>query len=253
MIGKFIQYTYLEFKLLFRVPIGLFFTVFFPQMLMFAFVIMSKNELVIENYYFIDVYLPVMMLLSFFSAGIISFAVIVAGNRSQKLWQVYRLRGFHISQIIGTQLLVNITLTFISSILLVVSAYMAFNARIGSAKELIRFGGVWLIIALAMFLIGFVIGMFSKTEKVAQAVSTPIMFLLMIFSGIMVDFGALPERIQNIMAYLPTTQANWILVKYWTGLEATGQKIHWGIIGIWIMFALCLITWKLKKDDFSRS
>ena len=168
MIGKFIQYTYLEFKLLFRVPIGLFFTVFFPQMLMFAFVIMSKNELVIENYYFIDVYLPVMMLLSFFSAGIISFAVIVAGNRSQKLWQVYRLRGFHISQIIGTQLLVNITLTFISSILLVVSAYMAFNARIGSAKELIRFGGVWLIIALAMFLIGFVIGTF-KVPNIANA------------------------------------------------------------------------------------
>lgn len=247
---KFLEYMYLEFKLLFRVPISLFFTILFPQMIMISFILMSGNEVVTEEYRFVDVYLPVMMLLSMFSSGIISFAVIVAGNRNQKLWQMYRLRGFNIFQIIGVQLFVNIILTFVSSFLLIIVAYILFKANIGNALQCIRFLGVWLIIALAIFLIGFLIGVFSKTEKVAQAISTPIMFILMIFSGIMVDFHKLPNVLKDVMEFLPTTQANWILVKYWTGFNDI--NIKWYVVFFWIGLSMLLVVWKLHRDDFRR-
>lgn len=249
---KFLEYIYIEFKLLFRVPIGLFFTILFPQMLMIAFVLMNGNEAITEEYSFVDVYLPVMMLLAMFSSGIISFAVIVAGNRNQKLWQMYRLRGFNIFQIIGVQLFVNITLTLFSSFMLIITAYIVFEANVGSVSQFFRFWGVWLVIALAIFLIGFLIGVFSKTEKVAQAISTPIMFILMIFSGIMVDFQKLPSVLKDVMEFLPTTQANWILVKYWTGFNNITTNIKWYVVFFWIGLLMALVVWKLYRDDFRR-
>lgn len=249
---KFLEYIFLEFKLLFRVPIGLFFTILFPQMLMVAFVLMNGNTMVTEEFRFIDVYLPVMMLLSMFSSGIISFAVIVAGNRNQKLWQMYRLRGFHISQIIGAQLFVNIVLTLFSSILLIVTACLVFGAKVGSARHVLGFCGVWTVIAVAIFLIGFLVGVCSKTEKVAQAIATPVMFVLMIFSGVMVDFQKLPDWLKNVMEFLPTTQGNWILVKYWTGMGEAAMDINWGAVWVWIGISMVLVAGKLYKDDFRR-
>ena len=249
---KLLEFIILEFKLLFRVPIELFFTILFPQMLMCVFVFMNGNNKIFNGCYFIDIYLPIMMLLSLFSSGIISFAVIVAGNRSEKLWQLYRIRGFKLWQIILSEIFVNVFLTFIGCLLLVISAKIFFNAKIGTPWEIVKFLMIWIIMAISTFMIGFVVGVLCKSEKTAQSVSTPIMFILMICSGIMVRYDSFPESIQKIMSYLPTTQSNWILVKYWANLDTSYGRIKWYVIFIWLLLSISVIVYKLYKDDFER-
>lgn len=249
---KILEYMKLEFKVQFRIPIALFFTIFFPVMLLLVFVISSENAVVYENVHFVDVYLPVMMLLTLFSSGITSFSIIVAGNRSEKVWQIYRLRGFKLYQIILVQLFVNIAISLFSVILLIVMSKILFNANIPDVKTLTIFLLIWLVIAIAVFLIGFVIGVFSKNEKVAQAISTPIMFILMFLSGIMVKESIFPKGIQEILYYLPTNQANKILVKYWTQIGEKSNDISWLVIIVWILIALAIVVIKLYRDDFRR-
>lgn len=249
---KIMEYVWLEFKVQLRIPIALFFTICFPIMLLMVFVISTGNEVVYDNIHFVDLYLPVMMLLALFSGGIISFSVIVAGNRSEKVWQIYRLRGFKLYQIVLAQLTVSIFVSFISVILLIIVAKAIFNANIPEPKVFISFLGVWIIIALAIFLIGFVLGVFCKNEKVAQAVSTPIMFVLMFLSGIMINETVFPTTVQRLLVFLPTNQANKILVKNWTLLSGNGADIHWSIIIIWIIIASTIVIWKLYRDDFRR-
>ena len=147
------------------------------------------------------------------------------GNRSEKLWQLYRIRGFKLWQIILSEIFVNVFLTFISCLLLVISAKIFFNAKIGTPWEIVKFLMIWIIMAISTFMIGFVVGVLCKSEKTAQSVSTPIMFILMICSGIMVRYDSFPESIQKIMSYLPTTQSNWILVKYWANLDTSYGRI----------------------------
>lgn len=240
---KFWTYTFIQLKILFRVPIGVFFTIIFPQLMLFVFVFMSQNNQVAEEIYFVDVYLPVAMLLSMFSSGIISFAVIVSGNKKQKIWQLYRLKGFSTWELILGETLVNLFLCLISSSLLIISAYTVFGARIPSVGKGLTFVFVWVVICLLMFLIGAVIGVMSPNENVAQSVSTVLMFVLLILSGIMVDLSQLPQLVQDISYYLPTTQANNILVNYWIGGT---NEINWLVIILWGIF-LCLII-SLKEN-----
>lgn len=243
---KFWTYTFIQLKILLRVPIGVFFTIIFPQLMLFVFVFMSQNNQVAEGIYFVDVYLPVAMLLSMFSAGIISFAVIVSGNKKQKIWQLYRLKGFTTWELILGETLVNLFLCLISSFLLIVSAYTVFGARMPSVGEGMLFVLVWVVICLLMFLIGALIGVMSPNENVAQSVSTVLMFVLLILSGIMVNFSQLPQWVQDISYYLPTTQANNILVNYWIGGT---NEINWLVIILWGIF-LCLII-SLKENDIT--
>lgn len=249
---KLLEYTWLEFKVLFRIPIALFFTILFPQILLSVFVITSKNAIVYNDIHFVDIYLPVMMLLTLFSSGIISFSVVVAGNRSEKLWQIYRLRGFKLPQIIISQLIVNITQAFISVICLIIVAKFAFKAQIPNALNLLKFFVVWLIIAISIFLIGFLIGVFCRNEKIAQSVGTPIMFILMVLSGIMIDINIFPQKVQEALLYIPTTQANKILVNNWIDMGGTGSDIKWFVVIIWIIISFAFILFKLYRDDFKR-
>lgn len=127
---KLIEYTLLELKILFRVPIFIFFTMLFPILMLTIFVLSSKNPIIIDDIRFVDVYLPAMMLLSLFSSGITSIAVIVAGNRGNNVWQIYRLRGFKISELFFVTMFVNIFLSFISCLFLVIFSNITFQAKL---------------------------------------------------------------------------------------------------------------------------
>ena len=74
----------------------------------------------------------------------------------------------------------------------------------------------------------------------------------MICSGIMVRYDSFPESIQKIMSYLPTTQSNWILVKYWANLDTSYGRIKWYVIFIWLLLSISLVVYKLYKDNFER-
>lgn len=246
---KLLQFIFLEFKLMFRVPISLFFTLLFPQMLLFTFVLVSKNPNIHGEVYFVDIYLPLMITMSMMSNGIISFSVIVGGNRGEKVWNVYRMKGFKLWQIITSQLSVNIILQLISSVLLIISASVFFKAKI-VLENIGLFFLWWCINSIAITLIGFVIGVFCKNEKVAQSVSTPIMFLLMIVSGQMVQLSEFPKIIRNISSFFPTTQASAILSELWTGLESSYIQLRWYIPLVSIILSLIIVSYRLNKDQF---
>lgn len=76
------------------------------------------------------------------------------------------------------------------------------------------------------------------------------MFLLMVFSGVFTNIQSFPLYVQNIVKYLPSTQAYYILSNYW--LNSNNFEVSWGVLIIWAVFLIGMIIWKLKKDNFSR-
>lgn len=248
---KLMEYTFIEFKMLLRIPIALFFTLFFPAIMLVVYVFANGNNLVYDNVLFVDLYLPMMILLSLFSSGITSFAVLTAENKGQNIWTLYRLRGFKLYQIIICQLLVNLLVVFLSTVVLILFSRLVFGANIPEAGELFLFFVKWIVIAISIFMIGFVIGVSCKNSQVAQSVANPILFALMILSGIMVDISVFPESLRSILVYLPTYQANIILVNSWNSFNNTSE-IKWGVIIIWILISIFIVVYKLYKDEYQR-
>jgi ABC-2 type transport system permease protein len=200
---------------------------------------------------------PSLALLSLFSAGIVSFAVLISVNRSKKLWQSYGLKGFKLYYMILSHLFVYILLAFISMILVLFTSKLAFGLILPSFSQFLIFCLVWLLCAVSIFLIGFLIGSFSKDEKVAQPISTTVMFIFMVTSGIFTNIASFPSWVQDIIKYLPPTQTYLILYNYWIGeqlpLNSADLPILRYVLGIWLIFAIVVIIWKLNNDNFSRN
>ncbi len=250
-MSKLIQYTWQELKLVFRVPIGLFFTLIFPQILLISLTLVTKNQEVAPGIFFVDIYIPLAAIIALMSCGIISFASLVAANREQKLWVSYQMRGFKLYQIIIAPIIVNILVCFVSTILLIISGVALFRANIPQVTTILLFLIVWLVFAVAIFLIGFVIGTISNSGKAAQSISTVIMFTLMILSGFFMDYNSLPDNIKLLSDLLVTTQANKILVYFWN-MEGTSFDGNWVVVIAWLLITSFIVTVKLRKDNFKR-
>lgn len=252
-MSKLMAYANIEMKIVFRVPIALFFTLIFPQMLLIILTMVMGNEMISSRIYFVDVYIPLASLVSVMSNGIISFSFLVAGNRSKKLWVSYIMRGLRLRQIILAPLIVNIFICWISTILLIITGRLLFNAQLPDIKNIFLFFGIWLIFAVGIFMIGFAIGVIAKNQKTSQSISTVIMFVMMILSGLFVNYSSLPVKLQKISNFLITTQANKIMVYYWNHDRMGEFAGNWIIVAVWIVLLTILVIFRLRKDNLRRT
>lgn len=243
---KLLQLTFLEFKILFRSWLGMIATFILPIFLLCFFVILSKNVQINQEYHFVDVYLPSTMVMVMIGGGITFLAFLTSNNQELKTWSLYRIRGFCIYRVAFVQLLVNVALQLLISLLLLVIAVVFFQARIPSDfKDCFYFIGTWILGALSVSLIGFLIGLFVNPRNVNN-VTFFVTFFLMIFSGQLVWLRIFSEDIRNIISYLPTTQTNALLTKIWTNLPED-IVLRWEVLVIWIFITLSVLVYKLKR------
>jgi len=250
-MNKALQFFYLESKVALRVPMSIFFAMIFPVLLLCVMVMTTKNPVIYENFHFVDVYTPSLALLTLLTTGVTSLSIVVSVNRSKKIWQTYVLKGLNLYHIIFSQIAVYLLLAFISTLLAIFVGHQCFDLILPSFNNFLMFCFVWLLSAIDIFLLGFTIGCLLNNEKSAQQTSTIIMFLLMVFSGVFTNIQSFPLYVQNIVKYLPSTQAYYLLSNYW--LNSNNYfEVSWGVLIIWAVFLIGMIIWKLKKDNFSR-
>jgi ABC-2 type transport system permease protein len=252
MVNKTFELIYIDFKSLFRVPIALFFSIILPQLLLFVITLSTKNNIIYANFHFVDIYMPSLILLVLLTSGITNYSISVSINRSNRVWQTYFLKGFEPYSVIISHLFVYVMLAFIGTLGVIFSAWIFFSLLIPPTINLIILFMVWFLSAIVIFMIGFCIGCFSKNEKVIQPVSTILMFILMITSGVFVRIESFPLYIQNIINYLPTTQIYYMLFNHW--MKRTEYfNVSWWVLIIWMIFLILTIILKLNKDDLSRT
>lgn len=238
---KLCEYGIIEFKILLRNPMGMFFAIGFPCLLLMAYGSRTdKNEI-----------FPLFMMLTLFSQCIVSFAQMIASNRALKSWQIYRLRGFNVSQILIVQILVHVLMACLCTIVLIIFAMIVYHIKLPVGLAGVKFIGLWLIAVVVLLLVGFVIGVAPKKPMTVSAIATPIMLGLLAVSGIFVDINAFPDVFKSIILLLPTTQINGLLLSSWSA-EATPFSVNWLVIIVWIIVMCAFLIYKLKKDDLTR-
>lgn len=246
-MNKMLHYFWIDLKMMFRVPLSLFFTTLFPQLLMIVLVSTNNNPIIYENIHQVDVLIPSLCLFSLFSSGIIGFSNVIGINKEKKLLEMYKLKGLNPSHILSMQLLTNMILSFISMILVIITSKLFYNAIIPSFNLLIKFFLVWILAAIIMFAIGFIIGIFSKNGKVSQTISTPVSFVLMTISGVLANITTFPSNVLRIVRYNPTTQVYYYLFNNWAAKPLHSLETSWYVLFIWIIIFAIIILYGIKK------
>ncbi len=219
-----LKMTWMEAKLFLREPIGAFFTLVFPLMMLFIFGSIYGNTPPpgASSQGVIDGLIPTFSAMVIGIAGLMSITITMATYRENGILR--RLRTTPISPLVVlvAQVIVVFVMTGLGMLLLVTAGKLVYHVRFeGNAFS---FLGGFILASLSFFGIGFVLAGIMPTARTAQIVALALLYPMLILSGAAWPRELMPTTVQKFAAFLPMTYVVNLLRGLWVG-EAWGQHL----------------------------
>jgi ABC-2 type transport system permease protein len=216
--------TWMEAKLFLREPVGAFFTLVFPLMMLFLFGSIYGNEPVPEfgGYGTIDISVPAYTSMIVATTGLMGLTITMAAYRENGVLR--RLQTTPISPfvILAAQVIVLFLMTTLGMLLLIVAGALVYHIRFEGNAFSVLAGFV--LSCLSFFAIGFVLAGLMPTARTAQVVGMVLLYPMLFLSGAGFPRELLPEAIKKFSTVLPLTHVVTLLRGLWIG-EAWSQHV----------------------------
>jgi ABC-2 type transport system permease protein len=221
--------TWMEAKLFLREPIGAFFTLAFPLMMLFLFgsIYGNKPQAMFGGQGTIDISIPAYTAMIIATTGLMSITITMAAYRENGVLR--RLRTTPISPLVvlAAQVIVLFLMTTLGMILLIIAGKLVYHIRFEGNPLSVLAG--FILCSLSFFALGFVLAGLMPTARTAQVVGMVLLYPMLFLSGAGFPRELLPEAIKKISTFLPLTYVVNLLRGLWIG-EAWG--IHLLDIGV---------------------
>lgn len=233
-----IKMTWTELKLQLREPIGVFFTLAFPLMLLFIFGSIYGNEPndFLGGYGSIDLSVPGYIGMIIGTIGMISLPITLANYREKGVLRRFRATPLASSTVLWSQVLVSLLMTGLGMLLLVSAGFLVYNLRLPEASLAIIPAA--LLGGLSFLALGFVLAGLLPTPRSAQAVSMALFYPMLFLSGAAGPREMMPESVQRVADFLPLTHVVKLLEGLW--LEGTWNLTSLAFVSV--MLLVCLVV-----------
>ena len=239
----FLKLAYNELKLQLREPVGLFFTLAFPIMLLllFGFVFGNEAEAFLGGYGQMDLSVPGYIGMIIGTIGMLSIPISLATYRENGVLRRLRATPVESKSILWSQVAAQVVITLVSVTLLVLTALVVFDLRLPSGDVMVL--PAILLGAFSFFAIGFVLAGMMPTPRSAQAVGMALYFPMLFLSGAAIPRFMMPEQLQEIAKLLPLTQVVIMIEDLWF----TGT---WNMTAVVYMTAVLIIGLVVSRFTF---
>jgi ABC-2 type transport system permease protein len=206
-----------EFKLFAREPIGLFFSLAFPVLLLLLFGSIYGNEPadIFGGLGTIDVSVPAYTAMIIGTTGLMSLPITVAGYREKGVLRRYRVTPVAPVTILVAQGAVMLAMTILGMALLILVGVvlygLTFHGRAGG------FALGFLLSCLGFYALGFLLGALLPTARSTQIVAMAIFYPMLFLSGAGMPRELLPPGIRRLSEVLPLTHVVTLLRGLWVG------------------------------------
>jgi ABC-2 type transport system permease protein len=212
-----LKMTWMETKLFLREPLGAFFTLVFPLMMLFLFGSIYGNDPtpMFGGRGTIDISVPAYTAMIIATSGLMSVTITMAAYREKGILR--RLRTTPVSPLVvlGAQVIVIFAMTSLGMFLLIVAGKLVYNLRFeGNAWSLL---GGFTLSSMSFFGLGFILASIMRTARTAQVVGMVLLYPMLFLSGAGFPRELLPEAIKKISAFLPLTYVVNLLRGLWIG------------------------------------
>jgi ABC-2 type transport system permease protein len=241
-----LKMTWMEVKLFLREPVGAFFTLAFPLMMLFLFGSIYGNEPtpMFGGYGTIDISVPAYTAMIIATSGLMSITITMAAYRENGVLR--RLRTTPVSPLVvlAAQVIVVFTMTSLGMVLLIVAGKLVYHMRFD--------GNVWSVLggfvlgSLSFFGLGFILASVLRTARTAQIVGMVLLYPMLFLSGAGFPRELLPETIKKVSTFLPLTYVVNLLRGLWIG-EAWSQHITEVIVLVVMLVVGVLISAKMFR------
>jgi ABC-2 type transport system permease protein len=243
-----LKMTWMEAKLFLREPIGAFFTLVFPLMMLFLFGSIYGNTPtpMFGGYGTVDISIPAYTAMIIATTGLMGLTITLASNRENGVLR--RLRTTPVSPfvILAAQIIVMFVMTSIGMLLLVLAGKLVYHVRFEGDALNVALG--FILSCLSFFSLGFILAALVPTARSAQVVGMSLLYPMLFLSGAGFPRELLPETIKKISAYLPLTYVVNLLRGMWIGeawsLHITEIVVLGTLLVVGILVSIKIFRWE---------
>lgn len=216
--------SWMEGKLFLREPVGAFFTLVFPLIMLFIFGTIAGVQPVpgTNSQGPVGDLIPALIAMVIGITGLMSITITIATYRENGILR--RLRTTPVSPLVVmmAQVVVVFTMTALGMLLLIVTGKLFYQVSFeGNAISML---GGFILSSLSFFGIGFILAGTLPTARTAQVVAMVLLYPMLIFSGAAWPRELMPAAVQKVSACLPLTYVVNLLRGLWMG-DAWGEHL----------------------------
>jgi len=223
MLFKLIK---VDFKLLMREFLVVFFSIFFPvfMILMFGGIYGNKPTPFFGGFGSVDVMVPSYLGVIIAVNGLMSLPLTLVEYRDKKILKRLMATPLKSIYIIISQLIVNFVLTLIGLILLIIFGKIIFNLHFYG--NIVLFLITFIISTFSIFSIGFLIASLVSDVRVASTIAYIIYFPMLFLSGATIPLESMPKFMLNIAKILPLTYIVDLFKRTWLNSDISWIKTN---------------------------
>jgi len=235
-----LKMTWMEAKLFLREPVGAFFTLAFPLMMLFLFGSIYGNEPtpMFGGHGTIDISIPAYTAMIIATTGLMSITITMATYRETGILR--RLRTTPISPLVvlAAQVVVVFAMTSLGMLLLVAAGKLVYHVRFeGNALSVLA---GFVLSSLSFFGLGFILAGIMPTARTAQIVGLVLLYPMLFLSGAGFPRELLPEAIKKVSAFLPLTYVVNLLRGLWVGETWSSHLLDAGVLAGMLIIGVIL-------------
>jgi ABC-2 type transport system permease protein len=224
-----LKLTLVELKLFLRNPVGAFFTLIFPLMMLFLFGSIYGNEPspLLGGYGSVDVSVPAYTAMIIATAGLLSLTIQISIYREKGVLRRLKATPLRPQTILTAQVIVIFLITALGMALLVIASKLVYGLRFDGNPFNVLVGFV--LSSLSFFSLGFVLASLIPNARTAQIIAMVLFYPMVFLSGAAIPLELLPETIRHYAQILPLTHVVTLLRGFWVG---DGWVEHFAVVGI---------------------
>ncbi len=240
-----LKMTWMEAKLFLREPVGAFFTLVFPVMMLLLFGVIYGNTPPpgSSSQGAIDALIPAFSAMVIGITGLMSVTITMATYRENGVLR--RLRTTPVSPLVvmAAQVVVVFVMTGLGMLLLVAVGMLVYHVHFtGNALSLLA---GFVLSSLSFFGIGFILAGTLPTARTAQIVALALLYPMLILSGAGWPRELMPATVQKVSAFVPLTYVVNLLRGLWSGAP-------WGehLLDVGVLLAMLLVGIVVSAKTF---
>lgn len=227
----FLEFTWLETKLYFRVFYSPFFSIAFPIMLLLLFGTVYGNapDEFFGGFGAAEVSTASFLGLVVVVNGLMNFPTVLGNYRERKILKRLRVTPASPGLLLSAQVIVNVFMTFVGIALLVTVGMAGFGATL--------YGNPWnvvvavLLTMASIFSMGLLIAALAPSEKAANIIANLLYFPMVFLSGTTIPSQLFPEGLRRFTRVLPLTHAVDLIKGVWLGSPLSAFPTEIAVLG----------------------
>ncbi len=241
-MNSLLKMTWMEAKLFLREPVGAFFTLLFPLIMLFLFGTIYGNNPPpgSDTQGAIDALIPSFSAMVIGMTGLMPVTITLATYRENGILR--RLRTTPVSPLVvmAAQVIVVLVMTGLGMFLLVAAGRLVYGVQIlGSPFSML---GGFILSALSFFGIGFILAGILPTARTAQVIAMVLLYPMLILSGAGWPRELMPASVQQISAFVPLTYVVNLLRGLWVGESWGLHLLDVGVLAGMLLIGIIIST-----------